>query len=107
MSSRSGGHLGALPGIPSALARSVGPEIAELIEQVKAENPSLGRNLETEVHQFTRRHLGLFFERHDPEEVEMAGSPIRKGAYVRLQPWSGASKADLARLWTVTALTCL
>lgn len=77
--------------------------LSDLIRQAKSGDPQLGADLEREFRALTkRRSFGLVFERHQPEAVELAGRPVRKGdkAHV-LPPRSSTSRGD-QRLWTVT-----
>ena len=76
--------------------------LTDLISQLKASNPELGRELEREFKTLSSRlSFGLNFERHLPETVELPGRPVRKGDKVRVLPPRGAApKADKS-LWKV------
>lgn len=76
--------------------------LTDLIAQTKAKDADLGRELEREFKTLAkRRSFGLNFERHAPENVELAGRPIRKGDKVRVLPPRGSSKNGDQRLWKV------
>jgi adenine-specific DNA-methyltransferase len=77
--------------------------LSDLIRQAKSADPQLGADLEREFRALTkRRSFGLVFERHQPEAVELAGRPVRKGDKVHiLRPRGTTSRGD-QRLWTVT-----
>jgi adenine-specific DNA-methyltransferase len=79
--------------------------LTDLISQAKANDPSLGKELEREFKTLaSRRSFGLNFERHKPESVELAGRPIRKGDKVRvLPPRDDLAKGD-PRLWKVSRI---
>ena len=62
--------------------------LSDLIRQAKAADSQLGADLEREFRALTkRRSFGLVFERHQPEAVELAGRPVRKGDV--LVRWGG------------------
>jgi adenine-specific DNA-methyltransferase len=76
--------------------------LTDLIAQAKANDSSLGTELEREFKALTnRRAFGLNFERHAPESVELPGRPIRKGDKVRLLPPRGETSKGDQRLWKV------
>jgi hypothetical protein len=54
--------------------------LTDLIAQAKANDPQIGADLEREFKILSPRlPLGLNFERHRPEAVELPQRPIRKG----------------------------
>lgn len=76
--------------------------LTDLIAQVKAKDPQMGLDLESEFKALSkRRAFGLNFERHKPEEVELPGRPIRRGDKVRIFPERGATGPGDQRLWIV------
>lgn len=76
--------------------------LTELLAQAKTKDPELGRELEHEFKVLSaRRSFGLNFERHRPENVELAGRPIRKGDKVRVLPARGSLARGDQRLWKV------
>ncbi|ORW22493.1 DNA methyltransferase [Mycolicibacter nonchromogenicus] len=77
--------------------------LSDLIRQAKAADSQLGADLEREFRALTkRRSFGLVFERHQPEAVELAGRPVRKGDKVHILPPRGSRTRGDQRLWTVT-----
>jgi len=77
--------------------------LTELISQVKAKDPELGKELEREFKTLSERvPFGLNFERHIPESVELPGRPVRKGDKVRILPPRGSTNKGDQRLWRVT-----
>jgi adenine-specific DNA-methyltransferase len=77
--------------------------LSDLIRQAKSADLQLGADLEREFRALTkRRSFGLVFERHQPEAVELAGRPVRKGDKVRVLPPRGSTSRGDWRLWTVT-----
>jgi adenine-specific DNA-methyltransferase len=67
--------------------------LTDLISQVKAINPELGKELEREFKTLSSRlSFGLNFERHIPESVELPGRPIRKGDKARILPRAAQPK---------------
>lgn len=77
--------------------------LSDLIRQAKAADSQLGADLEREFRALTkRRSFGLVFERHQPEAVELAGRPVRKGDKVHILPPRGSRSRGDQRLWTVT-----
>lgn len=77
--------------------------LSDLIRQAKAADSQLGADLEREFRAITkRRSFGLVFERHQPEAVELAGRPVRKGDKVRILPARGSRSRGDQRLWTVS-----
>lgn len=77
--------------------------LSDLIRQAKAADSQLGADLEREFRAITkRRSFGLVFERHQPEAVELAGRPVRKGDKVRVLPERGSRSRGDQRLWTVS-----
>lgn len=76
--------------------------LTDLISQLKASNPELGKELEREFKTLSSRlSFGLNFERHLPETVELPGRPVRKGDKVRILPPRGATPKGDKRLWKV------
>ena len=76
--------------------------LTDLISQVKANNPELGRELEREFKTLSSRlPFGLNFERHRPESVELPARPVRKGDKVRVLPPRGTTQKGDQRLWKV------
>jgi len=76
--------------------------LTDLIRQAKAKDPALGADLEVEFNALAeRRQLGLNFERHQPEAVELPGRPVRKGDKVRILPPRGSTSHGDQRLWRV------
>ena len=76
--------------------------LTDLLAQAKAQNPSLGKELEREFKALAnRRAFGLNFERHKPESVELPGRNIRKGDKVRVLPERGSLERADQRLWKV------
>lgn len=76
--------------------------LTDLISRVKARDADLGRELEREFKTLSsRRSFGLNFERHQPESVELAGRPVRKGDKVRVLSPRGDTKKGDQRLWKV------
>lgn len=76
--------------------------LTDLISQLKASNPELGKELEREFKTLSSRlSFGLNFERHLPETVELPGRPVRKGDKVRILPPRGTTKKGDKRLWKV------
>lgn len=79
--------------------------LTDLIAQAKAKDAALGQELEREFKVLSsRRSFGLNFERHRPENVELAGRPIRKGDKVRVLPARGSTAKGDQRLWKVLAI---
>ena len=83
--------------------------IHELLRQLRASSPAnaaFADDVEREVDALSsRRAFGLNFERHTPEEVELAGRPVRTGDKVHiLSPRSTPPTAVNSRLWRVTAI---
>lgn len=77
--------------------------LSDLIRQAKAADSQLGADLEREFRALTkRRSFGLVFEQHQPEAVELAGRPVRKGDKVHILPPRGSRSRGDQRLWTVT-----
>lgn len=77
--------------------------LSDLIRQAKATDSQLGADLEREFRALTkRRSFGLVFERHQPEAVELAGRPVRKGDKVHILPPRGSRSRGDQRLWAVT-----
>ncbi|MBK8809526.1 MAG: site-specific DNA-methyltransferase [Acidobacteria bacterium] len=77
--------------------------LTDLISQVKANNPELGRELEREFRTLSSRlSFGLNFERHRPESVELPGRAVKKGDKVRILPPRGTTGKGDQRLWRVT-----
>ena len=77
--------------------------LSDLIRQAKAADSQLGADLEREFRALTkRRSFGLVFERHQPEAVELAGRPVRKGDKVHILPPRGSRSRGDQRLWAVT-----
>lgn len=77
--------------------------LTDLIAQAKAQNPTLGSELEREFKVLSaRRSFGLNFERHRPESVELPGRPVRKGDKVHILPPRGTTAKGDQRLWKVT-----
>ncbi|QHN16552.1 site-specific DNA-methyltransferase [Gordonia amarae] len=77
--------------------------LSDLIRQAKAADSQLGADLEREFRALgKRRTFGLVFERHQPEAVELAGQPVRKGDKVRVLPSRGVTSRGDQRLWSVT-----
>lgn len=80
--------------------------LTDLISQVKAKDPELGKELDREFKTLSERvPFGLNFERHSPENVELPGRPIRKGDKVRILPPRGSTKKSDRRLWRVTGFS--
>lgn len=76
--------------------------LTDLISQLKASNPELGKELEREFKTLSSRlSFGLNFERHLPETVELPGRPVRKGDKVRVLPPRGAAPKGDKSLWKV------
>lgn len=76
--------------------------LTDLISQLKAGNPELGKELEREFKTLSSRlSFGLNFERHLPETVELPGRPVRKGDKVRILPPRGTTQKGDKRLWKV------
>ena len=76
--------------------------LTDLISQVKANSPELGKELEREFKMLSSRlPFGLNFERHRPESVELPGQRVRKGDKVRVLPPRGTTQKGDQRLWTV------
>ncbi len=76
--------------------------LTDLISQVKANDPELGKELEREFKTLSSRlPFGLNFERHTPENVELPGRPVRKGDKVRILPERGSNKKGDQRVWRV------
>lgn len=76
--------------------------LTDLIAQAKANNPTLGQELEREFRVLSsRRSFGLNFERHLPESVELPGRPVRQGDKVRVLPPRGSTANGDQRLWKV------
>jgi adenine-specific DNA-methyltransferase len=76
--------------------------LTDLLSQVKAKNPELGKELEREFKTLSSRlAFGLNFERHIPENVQLPGRPIRKGDKVRILPTRGTTQKSDQRLWKV------
>ncbi|MBU0482989.1 MAG: site-specific DNA-methyltransferase [Proteobacteria bacterium] len=79
--------------------------LTDLISQVKANDPELGKELEREFKSLaSRRSFGLNFERHRPESVELPGRPVRKGDTVRVLPPRGSTGKGDQRLWKVRGI---
>lgn len=76
--------------------------LSDLIRQAKSRDSQLGADLEREFRALAkRRSFGLVFEQHQPEAVELAGRPVRKGDKVRILPPRGSSVRGDQRLWIV------
>ena len=76
--------------------------LTDLIAQVKAKDPDLGRELEREFNTLlSRRSFGLKFERHGPESVELPARPVRKGDKVRILSPRGSTEKGDQRLWRI------
>lgn len=76
--------------------------LTDLISQVRAKNPQLGADLESEFRALSSRlAFGLNFERHRPEAVELPQCAIRKGDKVRILPERGSTAKGDPRLWVV------
>jgi adenine-specific DNA-methyltransferase len=76
--------------------------LTDLLSQVKANNPELGKELEREFKTLSSRlPFGLNFERHRPESVELPARPVRKGDKVRILPPRGTNQKGDQRLWKV------
>lgn len=79
--------------------------LTDLISQVKANNPELGKELEREFRTLSSRlPFGLNFERHRPESVELPARPVRKGDKVHVLPPRGSTAKGDQRLWRVRSL---
>ena len=79
--------------------------LTDLIAQAKANDPTLGADLEAEIRVLQeRRPFGLNFERHQPEAVELPGRPVRKGDKVRVLPPRGETCRGDQRLWRVARI---
>lgn len=77
--------------------------LSDLIRQAKSADKQLGADLEREFRALTkRRSFGLVFEQHQPEAVELAGRPVRRGDKVHILPERGKTTRGDQRLWTVT-----
>lgn len=78
----------------------------DLLRELKQREPTLARDLESEVSALAnRRAFGLNFERHVPEAVELPGRKVRKGDKVRILPPRGQrSKKSDERLWRVIGI---
>jgi len=78
------------------------PRLTDLITQAKANDPSLGADLEREFKALSSRlSFGLNFERHRPEAVELPQRPVRRGDKVRVLPPRGSTAKGDQRLWLV------
>jgi len=76
--------------------------LTDLISQVRAKNPQLGADLESEFKVLSsRRAFGLNFERHRPEAVELPQRTVRKGDKVRILPGRGSTAKVDPHLWAV------
>ena len=76
--------------------------LTDLISQLKANNPELGKELEREFKTLSSRiPFGLNFERHLPESVQLPGRPVRKGDKVRILPPRGTTQKGDHKLWKV------
>ncbi len=76
--------------------------LTDLISQVKANNPELGKELEREFKTLSSRlPFGLNFERHRPESVDLPARPVRKGDKVRVLLPRGTTQNGDQRLWKV------
>ena len=76
--------------------------LTDLITQAKANDPSLGADLEREFKALSSRlSFGLNFERHRPEAVELPQRPVRRGDKVRVLPPCGSTTKGDQRLWLV------
>lgn len=96
---------------PTLAAQLVATEVisvsrlTDLLSQVKANNPELGKELEREFRTLSSRlPFGLNFERHRPESVELPARPVRKGDKVRVLPPRGSTARGDQRLWRVRSL---
>jgi adenine-specific DNA-methyltransferase len=79
--------------------------LTDLLTQVKANNPELGKELEREFRTLSSRlPFGLNFERHRPESVELPARPVRKGDKVRVLPPRGSTAKGDQRIWRVRSL---
>lgn len=79
--------------------------LTELLRQARKTDPQLGADLEAEISALTkRRSFGLVFEQHQPEAVELAGRPVRRGDKVRELPPRGDTEAGDQRLWRVSRI---
>lgn len=79
--------------------------LTDLLAQVKGNDLALGQELEKEFAVLSsRRQFGLNFERHRPENVELPGHPIRKGAKVRILPPRGTLTKGDQSLWKVLSV---
>lgn len=79
--------------------------LTDLIQAVRKLDPDLGKDLEAEVTPLQRRlPLGLNFERHRPEVVEIPAQVPRRGSKVRVLPARGADDSGDSRVWQVVNL---
>lgn len=79
--------------------------LTELLRQARKADPQLSKDLEAEISSLMkRRTFGLVFERHQPEAVELAGRPARRGDKVRILPPRGDATRGDQRLWRVNRI---
>lgn len=80
--------------------------IHELLAQLRAQAPTLARDIEREIDALQdRRAFGLNFERHAPEAVELPGRRVRVGDKVRVLPPRGEKPTAAHRsLFRVTSI---
>ncbi|CAI9411639.1 site-specific DNA-methyltransferase [Aestuariimicrobium sp. T2.26MG-19.2B] len=76
--------------------------LSDLLRQARTIDPQLGKDLEVEIESLkNQRSFGLVFEQHQPEAVELAGRPVRRGDKVRILPPRGDTSRGDQRLWSV------
>ncbi|GAA4314505.1 hypothetical protein GCM10023115_28340 [Pontixanthobacter gangjinensis] len=76
--------------------------LTELLSRIKAKDPKIGNELAKEIKVLSaRRQFGLNFERHKPENVELANREVRRGDKIRVLPQRGSTKNSDKRLWQV------
>lgn len=79
--------------------------LTTLMVRAIAKDRALGEELEREFKELaSRRSLGLNFELHQPESVELPGRPLRRGDKVRILPARGIAFHRDQCLWHVTKL---
>lgn len=76
--------------------------LTDLIARVRVKDTALAEELAKEYKALSnRKAFGLNFERHRPENVELAGRSIRKGDKVRVLLPRGSTKKGDQSLWRV------
>ena len=80
--------------------------LTDLLARVKLLDEKLGEGLENEFEELSkRRAFGLNFERHQPENIELYGRPVRRGDKVHLLPPRGSTKKTDQGIFKVLSIS--